>query len=358
VAYQAEYIWLDGTEPTALLRNKTKVLDDGVTTPPIWGFDGSSTNQATGDKSDCVLKPVFTCPDPLRGGRNILVMCEVLLASNMRPHPTNTRSAAAAVAKKYADDDMWFGLEQEYTMLREDGTPLGFPEGGGFPGPQGPYYCGVGTGRIVGREIVEEHTQACIDAGLKISGTNSEVMPGQWEFQIGPAGVTEVGDHMYVARWLLHRIAEDYDVVISFAAKPQQGDWNGAGCHTNFSTVAMRESYSAITAACEAIGKNFLQLVNNYGDGIQSRLTGAHETAPWNKFSYGVSDRGASIRIPWQVEKDGKGYAEDRRPNANCDPYTVARLITETVCGAAAGKPSSNGRATKQAVTKKAVAKK
>ena len=347
MAYQAEYIWLDGTEPTHLLRNKTKIMDDADTTPPIWGFDGSSTNQATGDKSDCVLKPVFTCPDPLRGGRNILVMCEVLLASNMKPHETNTRAIAARAEKKYADQDMWFGLEQEYTMLRPDGTPLGFPVGGGFPEPQGPYYCGVGTGRVMGREIVEEHTQACIDAGLSISGTNAEVMPGQWEYQIGPLGPTAVGDQMYVARWLLHRIAEDYDVVITFAAKPQSGDWNGAGCHTNFSTVAMRENYGAVIAACEAIGKNYLNLVNNYGHGIQDRLTGKHETAPWNKFSYGVSDRGSSIRIPWQVEKEGKGYAEDRRPNANCDPYTVAGMITETVCGAAAPKSAKKAAAKK-----------
>jgi len=348
VAYQAEYIWLDGTEPTALLRSKTKIIPDGGA-PPIWGFDGSSTNQATGDKSDCVLKPVFVCHDPIRGGANVLVMCEVNLV-NGKAHPTNTRAAARVAAKKYAADDMWFGLEQEYTMLRADGTALGFPAGGGYPGPQGPYYCGVGTGRIVGRDIVEEHTQACLDAGLKISGTNPEVMPGQWEFQIGPAGVTEVGDHMNVARWLLHRIAEDYDVVISFAAKPEKGDWNGAGCHTNFSTVAMRESYSAVIDACEAIGGSFLELVENYGDGIKDRLTGAHETAPWNKFSYGVSDRGSSIRIPWQVEQDQKGYAEDRRPNANCDPYLVARLITETVCSAAAA-PSAPKPAAKPAKT-------
>jgi len=349
VAYQAEYIWLDGTEPTPMLRSKTKILADDVTEMPIWGFDGSSTNQATGDKSDCVLKPVFTCPDPIRGGRNVLVMCEVMLVSG-RPHPTNTRAAARSTAKKYASDDMWFGMEQEYTMLRADGTPLGFPEGGGFPGPQGPYYCGVGTGRIEGRAIIEEHTQACIDAGLKISGTNPEVMPGQWEFQIGPAGVTEVGDHLYVARWLLHRIAEDYGVVISFAAKPTRGDWNGAGCHTNFSTAAMRESYDAVIAACEAVGENYMEMVLQYGDGIQDRLTGAHETAPWDKFSYGVSDRGSSIRIPWQVEVDKKGYAEDRRPNANSDPYTVARVITEVVCGA--GKPAKKAAAKKRAAKK------
>jgi glutamine synthetase len=330
VAYQAEYIWLDGTEPTPLLRSKTKILGDGKPTP-IWGFDGSSTNQASGESSDCVLRPVFTCPDPLRGGTNVLVLCEVLNAADMRPHPTNTRAQTEKVAKKYAKQEMIYGIEQEYTMLKADGTPLGFPKDG-FPAPQGPYYCGVGTGRVIGREIIEEHTQACIDAGLMIEGTNAEVMPGQWEFQIGAADALTVSDQLHVARWLLHRIAEDYDVIISFDAKPVKGDWNGAGAHTNFSTKAMREGYGAIEAACKAIGKRVDAHIKGYGADIESRLTGAHETAPYNKFSYGVSNRGASIRIPWQVAKDGKGYAEDRRPNANSDPYTVTRLILESVC--------------------------
>ena len=336
VPYQAEYIWIDGTEPTPLLRSKTKILKDDVTTPPMWGFDGSSTEQATGDKSDCGLKPVFWCPDPIRGGKNILVLCEVILAQTGEPHPTNTRAACVAAAEKYKSAEMIYGIEQEYTMMRIDGTPFGFPAGGGMPAPQGPYYCGVGAGRVVGRQIIEEHTEACMEAGLLIEGTNAEVMPGQWEFQIGAADAITVSDHLTVARWLLHRIAEDYDVVISLAAKPQKGDWNGAGAHTNFSTKAMREDtdMKAITAACEAIGTRVMEHVENYGHDIQSRLTGKHETAPWNKFSYGVSHRGASIRIPWTVARDGKGYAEDRRPNANCDPYTVTRLILETVCGA------------------------
>ena len=353
MAYQAEYIWLDGTEPTPALRSKTKILHDEISTPPIWSFDGSSTNQATGDKSDCVLHPVFQCHDPIRGGRNILVMCEVMLASTGRPHPSNTRAACARAEKKFAQQEMWFGLEQEYTMLRLDGSPLGFPPGGGQPAPQGPYYCGVGANRIMGRDIVEQHTQACIDAGLSLSGTNPEVMPGQWEFQIGPLGPTSVGDQMHIARWLLHRIAEDFDVVISFDAKPVKGDWNGAGCHTNFSNVAMRERYSAVIDACDAIGANYMELVKNYGDGIEDRLTGKHETAPWNKFSYGVSDRGASMRIPWQVEKDGKGYAEDRRPNANMDPYTVARMITEVVCDAAAAKAAAPAKRADKRTAKK-----
>ncbi len=334
MAYQAEYIWLDGTSPTPLLRSKTKIVRDEAAPLPIWGFDGSSTEQATGENSDCVLKPVFSCPDPIRGGANVLVLSGVFQAKDMSPHPTNTRAACEKTAKKYAKQGMIFGLEQEYTMLKLDGTPLGFPAGG-FPGPQGPYYCGIGAGRIIGREIVEEHTQACLDAGLLIEGTNSEVMPGQWEFQIGAADPLTVSDNMYVARWLLHRIAEDYDVIISFAAKPAAGDWNGAGMHTNFSTQAMREGYEAIEAACDAIGKKIELHIKGYGHDIESRLTGLHETAPYDKFSYGVSNRGASIRIPWQVAKDGKGYAEDRRPNSNADPYTVTRLITDTVCSAA-----------------------
>jgi glutamine synthetase len=310
VAYQAEYIWIDGTSPTPLLRSKTKILADGKPLP-IWGFDGSSTEQAAGESSDCALRPVFSCPDPIRGGDNVLVMCEVLNALDMKPHPTNTRAACEKTQKKHAKHGMIFGLEQEYTMLRTDGTPLGFPKGG-FPGPQGPYYCGVGADRVVGRDVIELHTQACIDAGLMIEGTNAEVMPGQWEFQIGAADALTVSDHLHVARWLLQRIAEDFDIVISFAAKPEKGDWNGAGCHTNFSTAAMREDYKAIIAACEAIGKKIDLHVKGYGHDIESRLTGKHETAPYNKFSYGVSNRGASIRIPWQVERDGKGYAEVR----------------------------------------------
>ncbi len=326
--YKAEYIWIDGAEPTAKLRSKTKIIDDGVE-PGIWGFDGSSTNQAAGESSDCVLKPVRVVPDPIRGGENKLVLCEVLLI-NMKPHPTNTRAALAAAAKKYAKHEMWFGIEQEYTFF--DGIkPLGWPDNG-FPAPQFGYYCGVGADEIFGREIVEAHSDACMAAGLKIAGTNAEVMPAQWEFQIGPNDPLECSDHMWLARWLLYRIAEDFDVSATLNPKPIPGDWNGAGCHTNFSTKAMRESYPPIEAACKALGEKVDLHVKNYGEGIERRLTGRHETAPYNKFSWGVSNRAASIRIPWQVAVDKKGYAEDRRPNANMDPYVVTRLITETVC--------------------------
>jgi len=337
VVYRAEYLWIDGSEPTREVRSKTKVLADGDQ-PGIWGFDGSSTNQATGDNSDVVLNPVFECPDPIRGGDDIIVLCETLLTADFSPHPTNTRAAAVAALAKYGDQEPIFGLEQEYTLMNPGtGWPAGFPPNG-FPAPQGPYYCGVGALKIHGRDLIEEHTKACMDAGLAISGTNAEVMPGQWEFQIGPVDTVTVADHLWVARYLLFRLAENHEVEVSIEAKPMKGDWNGAGMHTNFSTKAMREGYDAIITACEAMGADGVagRHLAGYGTGIEERLTGAHETQRYDQFSYGVSDRGASIRIPWQVARDQKGYIEDRRPNANADPYVVATLMTETCCAALA----------------------
>ncbi len=331
--YRAEYIWIDGQEPTKKLRSKTKVVPNG-TEPPVWGFDGSSTNQAPGNNSDCVLNPVKVVPDPIRGNDDVLVLCEVL-TTDFEPHPSNTRAALVEIANKYAHHEPWFGIEQEYTFFK-DGRPFGFPTGG-YPAPQGGYYCGIGADEIFGRPVVEAHTTNCLKAGLEISGTNAEVMIGQWEFQVGPLGPVEVSDEMWLARWLLYRTAEDFDISAHLDPKPVKGDWNGAGAHTNFSTREMRESYEACVAAAEALGKRHDLHISNYGAEIEHRLTGLHETAPWTHYSYGVSDRGSSVRIPWQVAKEGKGYIEDRRPNANMDPYVVTRLITETVCGTADG---------------------
>jgi len=337
--YKAEYIWIDGTKPTAKLLSKAKIIKKGEE-PGIWGFDGSSTEQATGDRSDCVLKPVAVFDDPIRGGDNKLVMCEVFLVSG-DPHPSNTRAGCREIAEKYAKHDTWFGLEQEYTFF--DGIkPLGWPDNG-FPAPQGGYYCGVGADEVFGRPVVEAHLENCLKAGLSISGINGEVMPGQWEFQVGPVAAPAVADQLWIARWLLYRTAEAFPtpsgnfVSATLDPKPVRGDWNGAGCHTNFSTVEMRENYDACIAAAEALGTRAALHIANYGVGIEERLTGQHETASYKQFSYGVSDRGASVRIPWQVAQEKKGYIEDRRPNANMDPYLVTKLIIETVCGTADG---------------------
>lgn len=331
---KAEYIWIDGHMPTAGLRSKTKILDKEVKTLadlPDWGFDGSSTEQAEGHFSDCALKPVSYFPDPIRGGKNILVLCEVFNADG-KVHPSNTRANLRVLDKKYKKLDAWFGIEQEYTLFTKADRPLGFPEDG-FPGPQGPYYCGVGAENIVGRELIERHLEACLDAGLTISGINAEVMPGQWEFQVGTLGALEVSDQMWIARWLLKRLGEDFGVMVSLSPKPITGDWNGAGAHVNFSTKPMRNKggMAVIEKACKAFGKVRAEHIAVYGAGNDKRLTGRHETCSINEFRYGVSDRGASIRIPMATANNKCGYMEDRRPAANMDPYQVCARMIQTV---------------------------
>lgn len=334
---RAEYIWIDGSRPTREVRSKTRIIEKS-TKPDLWSFDGSSTNQADSKESDVVLRPVYECPDPIRGGDNKLVLCETCLpdgAGGLVPHKSNTRALAVDAFKRFGKHEPWLGMEQEYTLLCvKTGWPAGFPAGG-YPEPQGPYYCGVGALKIHGRDLIEEHTVACLEAGLDISGTNAEVMPGQWEFQIGPVDTIAIGDQVWLARYLLFRLAERHNVEVSIEPKPiKKGEWNGAGMHCNFSTTTMRENYEAIVLACEALKNKKDQHIEAYGDGIQDRLTGKHETQDYRTFTWGVSDRGASIRIPWKVATDKKGYIEDRRPNANADPYQVAAIITNTVCEA------------------------
>lgn len=338
---KAEYIWLDGARPTAALRSKTKIIEGPVRNASDisgWGFDGSSTEQATGSKSDCLLTPVRVVKDPIRGGDHVLVMCEVMDAQG-KPHETNTRAPLREIAKKYEDQESWFGIEQEYTLF-QGSRPLGFPQQG-YPSAQGPYYCGVGEGRVFGRSLVEAHLDACIRAGLTIAGINAEVMPGQWEFQIGPVGPLAVGDELWLARWLLERLGEDMGITISYAPKPVPGDWNGAGAHTNFSTKAMREEFGilAIEEACIKLGLKHADHMTAYGAGNEERLTGKHETCSIREFRFGVSDRGASIRIPIFTAQQKKGYLEDRRPAANMDPYRVATKLLETIL-APVGAPS------------------
>jgi glutamine synthetase len=331
---KVEYIWIDGNTPTSKLRSKTKIIDGPVTELsqiPEWGFDGSSTLQAVGHDSDRAMLPVAFVPDPIRGGDNILVMTEVRYPDGT-VHESNKRAHLAAVAKDYAASEAWYGIEQEYTFFRGR-SPLGWPDGG-YPAPQGPFYCGVGADEVFGRDIVEKHMDACMHAGLGISGINAEVMPGQWEFQIGPLGPLEVSDQLWIARWLLYRTAEDFGVNATIHPKPVKGDWNGAGAHTNFSTKQMREEggYAVIEEACKKLGEKHQEHIAVYGADNAQRLTGLHETCSIHEFRYGVADRGASIRIPLPTVKQGKGYLEDRRPAANMDPYEVCAILLETVC--------------------------
>lgn len=326
-----EYIWLDGYQPEPNLRSKTKVIDFSYEPKleelPIWFFDGSSTQQAEGNFSDCALKPVRLIVDPERKNA-YLVMCEVMEANGTTPHSSNTRALISDDT-----DDFWFGFEQEYILV-DDTTlrPLGFPKDG-FPAPQGMYYCGVGHQVVAGRSIVEEHFDACLEAGLNITGINAEVMLGQWEFQVLGKGAKQAGDDLWLARYLLFRKSEEYDVLVEFHPKPVKGDWNGSGLHTNFSNAAMRDIggktyFDQIFMAFEVYHKEHL---TEYGSSNEQRLTGKHETASFDVFKVGVSDRGASIRIPQTTAKELKGYLEDRRPASNADPYRIIARIVKTI---------------------------
>jgi glutamine synthetase len=330
--FKLEYIWLDGYEPVPNLRSKTKIASFDATPTleqlPMWNFDGSSTRQAEGSSSDCLLQPVAVFPDPARKDA-MLVMCEVLLPDGS-PHPSNTRATIAD------DPDTWFGFEQEY-FLYKGGAPLGFPDAG-FPAPQGEYYTGVGFKNVgdVARKIVDEHIDLCLEAGINLEGINAEVAKGQWEFQIFGKGSKRAADEVWIARYLLLRLCERYGVDINFHPKPlgTDVDWNGSGMHTNFSTKHMREVggeeyFEALMAAFADAREHHIAV---YGPDNHLRLTGLHETAAIDEFTYGVADRGASIRIPHSFVADGyRGYLEDRRPNSLGDPYSIAGRILQTI---------------------------
>ena len=324
-----EYLWLDGYKPTQSLRGKTKIVEDfsgKLEDCPMWSFDGSSTRQAEGGSSDCLLKPVAIYPDPVR--RNgFIVMTEVLNADGS-PHESNGRATIDD-----DDNDFWFGFEQEYFLWDpETNLPLGFPKD---QTPQGQFYCSVGGKNTFGREVMDRHLDICLDAGINVEGTNAEVAAGQWEFQTFAKGAKKAGDEMWVARYLLERLAEEYGLGIEYHPKPLgPTDWNGSGMHANFSNTLLRtcgskETYEAVCEAFRPVVKEHIGVYGAYND---QRLTGEHETQSIHEFSYGVSDRGASIRIPiMTVEKGWKGWLEDRRPASNGDPYKIAGRIIKTV---------------------------
>lgn len=335
-----EYIWLDGYNPEPNLRSKVKVVSApvhevngkrvhgvGLEDCPEWGFDGSSTMQAEGHFSDCILKPVRLYPNPINKGMmdSYLVMCEVMSADGI-PHDTNTRQLIGE-----EEEGLWFGFEQEYTIMK-DGKPLGFPTNG-YPEPQGKYYCGVGNGQVHGREFVEQHMENCIMAGIDITGTNAEVMLGQWEYQVFGKGKLKSADDLWVSRYILMQMSEDYGFNIELHPKPVQGDWNGSGLHCNFSNVEMRDNGGKeyFNTLFKTFESRHIEHIKCYGSSNNMRLTGDHETQSIEKFTWGVSDRGASIRIPLETSKGWNGYVEDRRPASNADPYRITHIIAESI---------------------------
>ena len=317
-----EYIWLDGYQPEPSLRSKIKTTEDD--SPPAWAFDGSSTQQAEGGKSDCLLLPVQTYDNPLFA--DYLVMCQVETGEH-ETHPSNTRVAASEVVT----DEWWFGFEQEFFFTGKNGDPLGWEDG--TPRPQGDYYCGVGADNVAGREISEAHLEACLEAGIELSGTNAEVALGQWEYQCFGKGI-KAGDDLWVSRYLLYKVAEEFGVGVNLHPKPKAGDWNGSGMHANFSNEEMRTkgSEKLFYSICEKLKDVHKEGIESYGSDNDMRLTGLHETQSIDQFSYAIFDRGASIRIPiYTIEHDWNGYLEDRRPASNADPYKIISHIVGTL---------------------------
>lgn len=335
---QATYVWIDGTGEN--LRCKDRVLQKQIKYAeevPNWQYDGSSTYQALGGNSDTALIPRTLYKDPFKAGANdVIVLCDTYKPDGS-PSDSNHR---AKFMENYEtqvvkDQNPWFGIEQEYTFLDVEGRPLGWPAAG-FPAPQGPYYCGVGADKVLARDIVEAHALACLYAGVEFAGTNAEVMPAQWEFQVGPSVGMKCADDIWMARYILWRIAEEYGVVVTFDPKPMEGNWNGAGGHCNFSTDKMREEggIKEIERAIEKLSKRHDKHIKAYdprgGADNARRLVGRLETSSIHEFSWGVADRGTSVRIPRGVADAGKGYLEDRRPSSNMDPYSVCNAIIET----------------------------
>ena len=332
---QLEYVWLGGNGE---LRCKSKTIDLCKTKEvtlevvPVWNYDGSSTEQALGRDSEVYIIPRKLYKDPFRPtGRNYLVLCDTWLPDLKTPHPTNTRVNTAEIMEKASESEPWFGFEMEFFMM--DGKthrPIGFPESGQTP-VQGPYYCSVGTGNTYGRDVIECHYRACLYAGITVTGINAEVACGQWEYQVFGKGMN-APDDAWMSKYILGRVCEKFGVVDNWVPKPIRGDCNGSGMHTNYSTKLMREpgGLKYIEKAIDKLSRKHKEHIAVYGDGNEHRLTGHHETASINDFSWGYANRGASIRVGHETRNQGFGYFEDRRPASSCDMYKVAGIMVET----------------------------
>lgn len=325
--YICEYIWIGGRGE---IRSKTKVIktsDLKNSNYPEWNYDGSSTEQASSDgNTEVILKPVAQYIDPLRKIDNaccMLILCDTY-DNDGRPLPTNFRENASRIFSSKLDEEPWFGIEQEYFLV--------FHEKDDYAETKFFHYCG-NVGDKLERKIAETHLKSCLEAGLQISGINSEVSPNQWEFQIGPAVGIDAGDQLIIARFLLERIAEWHNASVNYYPKPFS-HINGSGCHINFSTKDMRElnGYEIIKSCMPKLERRHKEHIEAYGKDNHLRLTGIHETSSMEKFSFGVGTRNTSVRIPNQTDKDGSGYFEDRRPAANIDPYRATSILFETCC--------------------------
>lgn len=344
-----EYIWID---PHNNIRSKTRIVKKNFSNNVflnfsdiimnIWSFDGSSTGLASTSNSEITLSPVKYVPDPIRSKSFVdtstnlyhcyVVLCQCLDSNNL-PIDCNSRFDSSLILKSCDSFKPWFGFEQEFVLYDSSSNlPLGWSSSSG-PAPQGNFYCGNGSKFVFGRHIIDQHLRICLEAGLDICGTNAEVMPGQWEFQIGPTLGIDAADQLWIARFFLIRLCEQFNVHVSFNPKPESsGDWNGSGLHTNFSCLQSRQDNGIdfIYSLLDKLSKTHKNDLLFYGNNDQ-RLTGSFETSDPLTFSFGVGDRSASVRIPLHVAHSKKGYFEDRRPASDADPYLVSKCLCSSM---------------------------
>jgi glutamine synthetase len=276
----AEYIWIGGADE---LRSKARVISVSsselltIEKLPLWNYDGSSTDQASGTDSEVTIRPRRLCPCPFRKNNNVLVLCDTYDALN-NPLKTNTRYVAEKIFNQKQEEKPWYGLEQEFFMINaKSRKPLGF-NGENFliPTQQGSFYCSVGADNTFGRDIIEDALSNMLHAQLTISGINAEVAPGQWEYQVGPVEGIDAADQLWLSRYILERTAEKYNIKIEYHPKPlgKHADWNGSGLHTNFSTQKMRDDdgFSAIIGAVKKLGEKHEEHMEIYGKYNEMRL--------------------------------------------------------------------------------------
>lgn len=337
----ADYIWLGGENE---FRVKTRVLElnnISLESIPNWNYDGSSTGQATSDgNTEIILVPVYM--KQLNSKKDHLIIVCATYYPNGTPLPNNHYDYANTIFSQKQEEEPWFGLEQEYFIMDSNThQPIGYEKHKNTI--QGQFYCGVGGINSYGRKIVNEHLNKCLDMGLNISGTNQEVAVGQWEFQIGPVSGIEIGHQMMLARYLLEITAEENGYYVSYEPK-LLSDWNGSGCHINYSTKTMREEggLREILKAVIRLKNNHQKHIESYGKNNEKRLTGKHETSSMTEFTWGFGTRNTSVRIGNETNKNGYGYFEDRRPAANVDPYLSCALIFETTILSETNKPNEN----------------
>jgi glutamine synthetase len=196
----------------------------------------------------------------------------------------------------------------------------------------------VGANNVFGRDVMEAAYCACLYAGISIDGSNPDIMPAQWSFKIGPCRGIDMGYELWMARFILTRVAEDFGVLVSFDPKPIPGRWNGSGAHCNFSTRKMRTTggIKDIEDALDKLAPVHKLHLQHYdpkgGADITRRMEGADDDIidDMAQFTAYKASRRGSVRIPQNVGSQGMGYLEDRRPASNCDPYSVTEILVRT----------------------------